>query len=243
MNKRLQSIRSRLQELARRDAGYGLFGASTHRYELFPPLTEDKVRSFELLHGVRLPEDYREFLLRVGSGGAGPYYGLHSLGKFEHAFGHLDGLEEEPDGWRQGVGLKPGFLASPFPDHHVWSEPPEGDDEEGAEELMEKWEKETWDDQWVAGTLCVAEMGCNNRQILVVSGDERGHIWTDIRCDGGGLHAIRPNIGREGISSRSAYIPLFLKAEAGQMTFLDWYEWWLDWSLKEIGQCPVSREN
>ncbi|MCO6459496.1 MAG: SMI1/KNR4 family protein [Pirellulaceae bacterium] len=56
-----------------------LFGAAQHRYLLNPPLSEADVHRFEQQHGVQLPQQYREFVLTVGDGGAGPGYGLSRL--------------------------------------------------------------------------------------------------------------------------------------------------------------------
>ena len=61
------------------DGKFQVFGSKHHRYRLGPPLSERELAEFEFSKGVRLPEDYRQFLANVGNGGAGPYYGLESL--------------------------------------------------------------------------------------------------------------------------------------------------------------------
>ncbi len=215
MLERLQSIRPRLQELARLDPQFQLFGADTHRYQLAPPLAPDKVATFELSHGVRLPEDYRVFLLAVGSSGAGPYGGLNPPSDFQH----LNGLDA-------------GFLSTPFPHrtafnrfnaatYHASSK------EEKAvySKRVEEFEK----DEWVYGTLCLSHEGCGMSDLLIVSGEERGAIWVDDRYNGGGLSPLEPNRTASQSRSRS----MFLRVDSARLAFLDWYEWWLDWSLQE----------
>jgi hypothetical protein len=51
-------------------------GASVHKYELNPSATDEEMMAWELTCGVRLPADYRAFLLEVGNGGPGPGQGL-----------------------------------------------------------------------------------------------------------------------------------------------------------------------
>lgn len=56
-----------------------LFGASTHKYKLNPPISASFVRSIEEKYGFTLPEDYFQFITEVGDGGVGPDYGIQSF--------------------------------------------------------------------------------------------------------------------------------------------------------------------
>jgi hypothetical protein len=72
-------LAEKLSVLKRRDPGLTLFGAATHRYSLKACLPREELHAFEGSVGTTLPEEYRDFLLRFGNGGAGPGYGLLSL--------------------------------------------------------------------------------------------------------------------------------------------------------------------
>jgi hypothetical protein len=74
-----QPIFGSLQRLAAADATVLRFGAATHRYRRGVPISESRLAEIEAAGQVRLPEDYRDFLLEFGDGGAGPYYGLVAL--------------------------------------------------------------------------------------------------------------------------------------------------------------------
>jgi hypothetical protein len=54
-----------------------------HRYRLQPRATEVEVAAFEQRNHVSLPADYRDFLLQIGNGGAGPAHGVFPLGTYE----------------------------------------------------------------------------------------------------------------------------------------------------------------
>jgi hypothetical protein len=99
-------IRSALRRLRDADPQPEVFGARLHRFVLNPPRAEAEVAAFELAHGIRLPGEYRRFIVEVGDGGAGPHYGLFPLGLY------MPMRELKP--WSAGVGCV-GVLAQPFP--------------------------------------------------------------------------------------------------------------------------------
>lgn len=77
----LEELRELLQRAAQADRYLKQFGASTHKYQWNSPASQEDVEAFEQEIGVKLPDEYRKFLLQAGNGGAGPYYGLFSLDK------------------------------------------------------------------------------------------------------------------------------------------------------------------
>ncbi|MFC6019946.1 SMI1/KNR4 family protein [Plantactinospora solaniradicis] len=119
---------------------------STDEAVLDPVLSEQQISGFEDLHGIRLPEEFRQFVTLIGHGGYGPTYGVLSM-----------------DRWippRLGVH---GKLAEPFPfapDSYVsaWS------GGEGGPTLP------------FPGTIAVVWGGCTQYTLLVVTGPGRGRL-------------------------------------------------------------------
>ncbi len=68
-----------LGQAKEKDPDLARFGAYSHQYKLAAPAGEEAIQEFEEQQGIRLPEEYRDFLMLVGNGGAGPYYGLYGL--------------------------------------------------------------------------------------------------------------------------------------------------------------------
>jgi hypothetical protein len=109
---------------------------------------------------VRLPDSYRDFLLKVGDGGAGPGYGLY----------RLDGtLMRQPrlDDWHR----LDGFLTTPFPHRAYWND--------NSDDYASPWH--------AAGALPIGTLGCTMDMILVITGPARGQVWMDDRGADGGL--------------------------------------------------------
>jgi SMI1/KNR4 family protein SUKH-1 len=119
-------------------------------YQLNAALPEDQLHRFEQRYDVSLPGSYRSFISDIGDGGAGPHGGVWSL---ERSYGQKD-----EDWW-------PGFLATPFP--HT-STVDEGSLDEDYDE-----------DEQVAGSMIISDLGCGTFARLVVTGEAKGRVWVD----------------------------------------------------------------
>jgi len=86
--------------------------------------------------------------------------------------------------------------------------------EEGS--YVETKEIEYFDNKWTNGLLRISNFGCGVSLNLVVNGKEYGNIWVDDRCNDGGIFPD-PYFGNEG-----------------RISFLTWYELWLDKSLSQL---------
>ena len=189
-----------------RDKDHFLFGASQHHYKLNPPKREDEVAWFEQQNGIRLPPDYRAFLLQVGDGGAGPYYGMLRLES-----GKIDDLDDP----KADQLLD---LSKPFPYTEAWNmEFPED------QVLREKMKQEEYyHSKWANGLLRIAHYGCGTFINLVTNGPEYGKIWVDDRQNEGGIY------------------PDHLRKNSQRLTFLEWYELWLDQMLAYEGLPSIA---
>ncbi len=79
----IQELRVQLQQAGIVDREFKLFGADKHKYCWNTTASSEEVEQFEQKTGVSLPDEYRNFLLQAGNGGAGPFYGLFSLEETE----------------------------------------------------------------------------------------------------------------------------------------------------------------
>lgn len=197
-----------VKELRRSDPELRIFGAISHRYRFNPRAAEPEVASFERRWGMKLPADYREFLLDVGNGGAGPFYGVFRMGEWDGAG------EGEP--WKADIIGDP---SKPFPHRGQWNEAP---NYASAPKDVESDEYDRWvqleDARYYPpaltdGSIPICTEGCALRFLLVVTGPEAGHVWYDSRADGKGLFPMGEGQGR--------------------LCFSDWYLAWLENSLYE----------
>jgi hypothetical protein len=209
------------------DRNLAVFGANGHKYNLRPRLDEATVADFEHRYSLRLPNDYRRFLIELGNGGAGPYYGIHGLDEL---------VETQQDYWND--------LSKPFPYLHQWTGPPdllkaineedpnEVDDENRRGKLIDEY----WQVASRDGSINICEYGCNLRFLLILKGPEFGHIWFDATPDLAGYSPVTIN--------RAAPVERYSKwcitdqntPEVNRVGFAQWYHCWLDWACRLVRQ-------
>lgn len=166
----IERIRKKLILAAKIDHDLTLFGASSHNYQLNPPLSLEKVIQLQEKAGCEFPKDYIDFITQIGHGGegsyggAGPYYGLYAF-------------DEVID--RNGItNCALPCLLSPEMDIEEWKalcHVPENCSDEEFDIICDKVHQ---------GTLYLGTCGCEYDLLLVINGPYKGHIlytsdWVD----------------------------------------------------------------
>lgn len=80
----IEELKAQLNQARLVDKDLKEFGANKHKYFWNSPASLEEVEQFEKKIGVSLPEEYRNFIIKAGNGGAGPFYGLFSLKEIEY---------------------------------------------------------------------------------------------------------------------------------------------------------------
>ena len=207
----LHRIQQKLSQAKAADKDLEVFGASSHKYHLNPPVSEAEVLAFEKKYGVSLPKDYRAFVQTIGDANAqkldmmaGPYYGLSAFGT------QVDDLLYEGS----EIYLKAPCALSPDMTQEEWealSDPllmSEEDDEdfEDDEEVETMETEEDYIQQCgkvFGGLLPLGSQGCTYYHALVLNGKYASRIV---------------NVNWDLLK------PVF----AFETNFLDWYERYLD---------------
>ncbi len=190
-------IRAQLNKLADRDwpEHWGPTEAKTikdfygwgHRYRLEDPLDAWEVEDFERIYGIALPEDYRQFLIELGNGGAGPDHGIYPLAELEDDQVPLEILLAMKRDFKHRSKWN-GDAKTQHPTHN------EFDPQAGyyAYDIME-------------GAVPIATHGCAIDYWLVITGKSKGEIWIDKRTDGLGVEPVTDNRGQP-MSFKSWYM-------------------------------------
>ncbi|MFJ7416243.1 SMI1/KNR4 family protein [Streptomyces sp. NPDC098077] len=218
-------VRRRVEAAGAGPSGSKVFGALGHRWIVEDPLPQGELAELEAQMGVRLPEEYRSFLLHVGAGGAGPAYGLFPVRRVQGR-------------WRwegDGADLADlSRLAEPFPDQgpdpklldDLLAQRPEEEDFDDIEDFDDAIE--AWDERWevvmfaperTAGAIVISHLGCAQREWLIISGSQRGTIWSDCRVDDVDLAPL-------------------LDDDGTPVTFARWYTDWLEKAERTAMSAP-----
>lgn len=118
-----------------------------------PPLLEAEIDRFESDRGIRLPEDYREFVAGIAHGGPGPYEGILPLDCW---------AEASP--WPTG-NAPPDYLACPSP---LRPDMPRDD----------RWYESLgcYHERRYQGTMAISRRGGTRYGLLIVTGQCRGRV-------------------------------------------------------------------
>lgn len=202
-------IKQKLFLLQDWDTKKQIFGAGSHNYKLEKTLSINEINFFENEHKIQLPEDYVSFLINIGNGGAGPFYGVEKLQ--DVLFSDLD--FKDPDSL-----LNP---SEPFTHSGPWNmvfspTVSETENEKIYYSELDSFYEDYGGNNRLQGVIRICNLGCGHAVNLVVKGPEKGFLWTDSRISDAGIY------------------PSVELGNTDKISFLDWYELWLDNSLASL---------
>jgi hypothetical protein len=130
------------------------------------PVSVPEIESFESLHEIKLPEEFKSFLSIIGVG-AGPGYGIFSLNR----------MQKEWEEWNAELGS--GRMADKF----------ELADKNAADMILQK-KSDPKNYNYchlksVAGLLPISTDGCTYYEYIVLNGEQKGKVWS-MEADGFG---------------------------------------------------------
>ncbi len=146
-----------------------VFGASSHKWQHNNPISSESVDVIESYFDIKLPSEYRHFILKLTDGGAGPDHGLLPLFKSVK--------------WKMDHG-QTDILRIPFihTEPYYESDDPiviDADNRESTNEITSD-ERYRIIDYCYAGTLDICDMGCGYTYKLIITGPARGFVWQDL---------------------------------------------------------------
>ncbi|BAO77209.1 SMI1/KNR4 family protein [Winogradskyella sp. PG-2] len=172
-------IEKKIFELNSLDKTFKIFGSEDHKYEFSSSISENEVIEFEKTHNIILPSSYREFILKFGNSGCGPYYGLI---KFKY------GILNIPHSPKESEIIK---LSKEMRFNTFWNL------EDYSTENYQEWGNEYDDSKWSDGMLKICHEGCGYFINIVITGKERGNMWLDARVYDGGIFPVNYYKGKE----------------------------------------------
>jgi SMI1 / KNR4 family (SUKH-1) len=214
MNQKTQQLKDKLNKLKKLDKNFEVFGSELHKYNLNSCLSLAEVSNFESKCSVVLPDDYRQFLLEFGNGGAGPGYGLLEINVEKFM---LDASQRE-------------CLSQPFALTKEWNnlDLPQVNNGSSVNTYF--------DPKYINGTIAIADYGCGIQARLVLTGEERGNIWIDDRTNEAGIYPLTIHYAAFFHDDPSIEADLYESVEEVKeaLTFYEWYSDWLNRGISQV---------
>jgi len=136
-----------------------VFGAGKHRFQFNPVATTAQVDAYEQKYQFAFPESYKKFILEIGDGGAGPFYGIQ---KRFTSFGSTL-RDEEAKTYRL-----PSIYTADCPPGDYWQALLLGPDYEQLEDEN--------DALYMQGNMTLFEVGCGTQGVLVLNGPRKNQV-------------------------------------------------------------------
>tara|TARA_R110002096_G_scaffold212352_9_gene399851 strand:- start:2212 stop:2778 length:567 start_codon:yes stop_codon:yes gene_type:complete len=142
------------------------------RVQTKPPIAIEDIAALENAAGVKLPDEYRDFLSHVANGGTSPCR-LVPLAHWDHSY-WIDCANP--------LMIAVPSIITPEAESHgeAWL------DRAAPADWSNRWDNNEWDPMF--GTIAVAEIGCGLFFSLIVTGEHRGRVFS------WGDHALNPPI-------------------------------------------------
>ena len=172
--KKKGEILDKIEAIKTLDKDLKIYGAKNHKYEFNPVFDQHKLFEFEKEHQITLPEDYRDFITKIGNGGVGP--GYDGILPIQNTIIDLK-LDNKPKI----------VLNIPFKHNIAWNEEwiKNFDWDSGRPDL--KIVNSYMNVEHIFGSLQFSHIGHGCTLLLVVNGNQKGNVWTDYRADYGGI--------------------------------------------------------
>lgn len=195
MNSRIHEIKEKLVLLQKVDKKFSwqIFGVSRHHFKNEKVSTID-INRFENDHRIMLPEDFKDFLLEIGHG-AGPDMGIFTLKYMHETYSEIAHALNTNS-----------FMSHEFDFNSA-----------DAYEIIENWKLKHGFYKRLKtanGILPIQTEGCSYYQYIVISGEQKGKIWS--------LNSNEFDTMPSGLTK--------------ELSFLDWYEDWLNSCLDKLSE-------
>ncbi len=223
----IKVIKEKLQELAKRDRHFTVFGSETHNYKN-NPVSIKEIEIFEQKYKFRLPENFRLFLHEIGYG-AGPNYGIRSLKEISRYIENwfpVDYISKPIELTLYAAGIR---SKNPFDENKVHPAKPFPLTQNNIDYINLRLQNEDWEflgdcaeiaNHPLDGNILICHPGCHYEIVLVTSGELFGTVW-NVECNG----------------ENSSWLPEGRKDNDNQVqtiNFENWYEEWLDFSFSKF---------